>query len=95
MHDEKHQITSIRKVVLDVLKPREPPLYDLARRLAATSGIDHVNITLAEIDQSTESVKVVIEGSDINIELVRKRLEQLGAVIHSVDEIDVTRTPRK
>lgn len=40
-------------------------------------------------------MKVVIEGSDINIETVRKQLEELGAVIHSIDEIDVTRAIKK
>lgn len=91
----EHQVTSIKKVVLDVLKPLEPAIYDLAKKLAATNGITHVNIALAEIDQSTESVKIVIEGTDIKIESVRKHLEELGAVIHSVDEVDVTRTPKK
>lgn len=94
-HERDPPATSIKRAVLDVLKPREPPIYDLARKLAATGGITHVNIALAEIDQSTESVKVVIEGSDINIETVRKQLEELGAVIHSIDEIDVTRAIKK
>jgi hypothetical protein len=92
---EDQQYVCTRRVVLDVLKTREPAIYDLAKRLAATSGISRVNISLAEIDQSTESVKIIIEGTDIKIELVRRYLEELGAAIHSVDEVDVVRTPRK
>jgi len=76
---------------LDVLKPHEPSIYELASRLAACHGIDRVNISLAEIDQNTESIKIVIEGAAIDIEAVRRCIEEQGAVVHSVDEVEVIR----
>lgn len=82
------------RLVLDVLKPHEPPIHEIASKLASLQGIDHVTVSLAEIDQSTESVKVSIEGTGIVIDNVRKTLEELGAVIHSVDEVSVTRKTR-
>lgn len=82
---------TIKKMVLDVLKPHEPPIYELASKLASLRGIDHVSISLAEIDQSTESIKISIDGSDINIDSVKRSLEELGAVIHSVDEVAVAK----
>jgi uncharacterized protein len=44
------------------------------------------------MDQSTESIKVSVEGADITIDTVRKTLEELGAVIHSIDEVTVKKS---
>jgi len=79
----------VRRVVLDVLKLRDPPLPELAMRLSSIPNIDGVNISLVEIDQNTESVKIAIEGSNINIEEIRKLMKDYGAVIHSIDEVVV------
>jgi hypothetical protein len=86
-------MVAIRRLVLDILKPLEPPIQDVAIRLVACSGIDRVNITLAEMNQKTESIKAVIEGSDIDVTKVRECLESMGAVIHSLDEVDVYKKP--
>jgi hypothetical protein len=86
--------TQITRIVLDVLKPHEPPIQELASRLASLHGIDRASVSLAEIDQSTESVKVSIEGTGIAIDSVRKVLEELGAAIHSIDEVSVTKKTR-
>ena len=76
---------------MDVLKPHEPPIHDLASKLASLHGVDRASVSLAEIDQSTESVKVSLEGTEISIDIVRKSLEELGAVIHSIDEVSVAK----
>ena len=86
--------TQITRIVLDVLKPHEPPIQELASRLASLHGIDRASVSLAEIDQSTESVKVSIEGTGISIDSVRKVLEELGAVIHSIDDVSVAKKTR-
>jgi hypothetical protein len=86
--------TQITRIVLDVLKPHEPPIHELASKLASLQGIDRASISLAEIDQSTESIKVSIDGAGIAVESVRKTLEELGAVIHSIDEVSVAKKSR-
>src|SRR5438132_10792457 len=48
-------------------------------------GVDGVNLTLHEVDQETESVKVTIEGPSVNYPSVEETLREMGAVIHSVD----------
>jgi hypothetical protein len=83
--------TQIKKILLDVLKLREPPIHELASKLGSLPGINEVSISLAEIDQSTESVKVSIDGTDISIDVVKKTLEELGAVIHSIDQVSVAK----
>ncbi|MBS7655353.1 DUF211 domain-containing protein [Candidatus Bathyarchaeota archaeon] len=84
----------IKKLVLDVLKPREPPIYDLAAKLTSCQGVNEVNILLAEIDQNTESIKVSITGDEIDIETIKKCVEEYGASIHSIDEVTVAKRKR-
>jgi len=66
----------------------------MASKLASLHGVDNVGVSVVEIDESTESVKVSMEGSDIAMESVRKTMERLGAVIHSIDEVLVSKKPK-
>src|SRR5438552_18887900 len=78
-------LSDIKRIVLDVLKPHKPSLVDMSPRLSGLTGVDGVNLTLHEVDQETESVKVPIEGTSINYPRVEETLREMGAVIHSVD----------
>ena len=80
-------MTELKRLVLDVLKPHKPSLIELAQRLSALKGIEGVNCSLDEVDQETETVKVTIEGTAIAYDSVEAILRELGAVIHSVDEV--------
>lgn len=80
-------MTELKRLVLDVLKPHKPSLVELTQRLSALKGIDGVNCSLDEVDQETETVKVTIEGTSIAYDSVEAILRELGAVIHSVDEV--------
>jgi hypothetical protein len=80
-------VTELKRLVLDVLKPHKPSLVELTQRLSALKGIDGVNCSLDEVDQETETVKVTIEGTSIAYDSVEAILRELGAVIHSVDEV--------
>jgi hypothetical protein len=91
MDDNLVEPPTIKKVVLDVLKPHQPAIPEFASRIVSCNGANRVNVSLAEIDQNTESIKVLVEGSDINLETIRACIEEMGATIHSVDEVDVAR----
>jgi len=77
----------IRRLVLDVLKPHNPGIVELSKELSELDGVEGVNIVTYEIDQKVENVKIILGGTNINFENVKKKLESLGAVIHSVDEV--------
>ena len=77
----------IRRLVLDVLKPHKPSVIDLSLALSSLEGIEGVNIVIYEIDQHVENAKITIVGSKIDFEVVRKKLEEMGGTIHSVDEV--------
>ncbi len=80
-------MSQIKRLVLDVLKPHEPTIIELANDLGDVDNVDGVNLSLYEVDQQTENVKITIEGTDINYNMVTHIIENLGGVIHSVDEI--------
>ena len=85
---DEHVTAPLRRIVLDVLKPiKGPTIIDVAEELANLDGVDGVNITVTEIDVETITITMVIEGSDIKFEDVEKKLEELGCVIHSIDQV--------
>lgn len=77
----------IRRLVLDVLKSHEPSNVFFAIKLSQVKNVEGVNITLSEIDQETESVKITIVGTSIDYEEIKKVIEDLGGVVHSIDEV--------
>lgn len=78
-----------RTLVLDVLKPHSPPLPDFAAFLSEFDGVDRIEITVLEMDEKTETVKVVIKGDFFEYEELRDHMSKQGAVIHSVDQVIV------
>nr|WP_101297565.1 DUF211 domain-containing protein [Halegenticoccus soli] len=78
---------TIRRVVLDMLKPYEPSIVDVARSVAEIDGVDGVNATLLETDQEVQNIKLTVEGDDIAYATLETVVEQLGASVHSIDQI--------
>ena len=82
-------MADIRRIVLDVLKPHSPGILELARDLADLKGVDGVDISLMEMDQKVENVKVTCEGESIKYDEVEEVIKEHGASIHSLDKISV------
>ncbi|MFQ6121342.1 MAG: DUF211 domain-containing protein [Methanosarcinales archaeon] len=80
-------MTEIKRLVLDVLKPHHPSILEIAKDLSNLKGVNGVNLSLYEVDQQTENIKITIEGDNIKYDLVKEVIEDLGAVIHSIDEV--------
>ena len=80
-------MSDIKRVVLDVLKPHHPGIVEVSQRLSVLQGISGVNITIVEVDQDTETVKITIEGNSIVFYDVEASITEAGAVIHSVDSV--------
>ena len=80
-------MTEIKRLVLDVLKPHDPSIIELAEKLGSIPGISGVNCMLDEVDRETDSLKLVIEGSNIDYQKVLSGLEECGAVVHSIDSV--------
>ncbi len=82
-------MANIRRIVLDVLKPHAPDILEIAKQLADLEGVDGVDISLIEMDQKVENVKVTCEGESIKYEEVKEVIKTNGASIHSLDKISV------
>lgn len=80
-------MTTIRRLVLDILKPHKPELIELADTLCSLKGVSGVNLVLYEIDKSTETVKLTIEGNSLAYPEIKRKIEDAGGVIHSIDEV--------
>jgi hypothetical protein len=77
----------IRRIILDVLKPHKPNVVEVSEALSNLEGVEGVNIIINEIDQQVENAKVIVVGISINYDSIKKKLEELGATIHSIDEV--------
>lgn len=82
-------MTKTRKLVLDVLKPHHPNALDFSATLADLGADYRVTLTVTEVDKNTESTIVTIEGADIDFDSVKTAVEQMGASVHSIDEVEV------
>ena len=77
----------IRRLVLDVLKPHEPTIIELAGQLSALAGVEAVNISIYEIDRRVENAKITIEGGALVYEEIEGLILENGGTVHSIDEV--------
>lgn len=83
---EKEKST-IKLLVLDVLKPHKPNIVEFGSEMSRANGIENMEISVYTVDEKTESVKVVLAGKSLDFEVIKKTIEDFGAVIHSVDKV--------
>ncbi len=80
-------MVTVRRLVIDVLKPHEPALLAFTRQVGETEGVDGVNATLLELDQEVQNVKLTLEGEALEYGAIEDAVEGLGGTVHSVDEV--------
>lgn len=85
----KSKDSPLRIISIDVLKPHQPSVIELSKILANEKSVSCVNASIYAIDEKTESVRVVLEGMDIDFDRVSRVIEELGAVVHSIDKVVV------
>ncbi len=79
--------SGVKRLVLDVLKPHVPNLVDICALVCKVEGVVGVNVALVEVDSHTESIKVTVEGDNLEFEEVKAALEACGASVHSIDQV--------
>ncbi len=77
----------IRRLVLDVMKPHEPDVVEMAKDLSDLDGIQAVNVSVVEMDREVVNVKVTIEGESLEFDSIQRVLKDFGAAIHSIDQV--------
>lgn len=82
-------MATIKKLVLDVLKPHQPNALEFAVALAELGADYRVQLAVTEMDGKTESTVLVITGDDIEFQQVEEAIKRMGASLHSIDEVEV------
>lgn len=79
----------ITELVLDILKPHDPPLVLFTRHLAEVRPGLTVTAEVVEIDDRTQTLSVHCQGTDIDLELLTEAVSAMGGSVHSVDRVQV------
>jgi hypothetical protein len=79
----------VTRLVLDILKPHHPTILDFAKGIAAVNDEWKVTINLIEMDDQTQTLEALIEGSDIDLEQITEAINEMGGSLHSVDSVQV------
>lgn len=82
-------MVSVTRVVLDVLKPHQPNALEFSRAIAERGTGYRVHLTVLEVDENTETLKLVVEADAIDFGAVESTIEALGGSVHSIDEVEV------
>lgn len=82
-------MVSVKRIILDVLKPHEPNALEFARSIAQVGRDYHVHLTVLEVDENTETLQIEILGSAIDFEEIQSTISSMGGSLHSIDEVEV------
>ncbi|OYT28032.1 MAG: hypothetical protein B6U95_04990 [Thermofilum sp. ex4484_82] len=83
--------TVVTKIMLDALKPREVDLIELASALCSLKGVESVEVVVTEVDAKTETVKITINGKDLDIDDINEEMNTYSSVVRSIDAVTVTK----
>ena len=79
----------IKRLVLDVLKPHQPTVTEFASTIAAQVEGGCVNIKVLEMDDKTETLELIVEGINVNLDNIVSAINDMGGSLHSVDGVQV------
>lgn len=86
-------MVQITRIVLDVLKPHSPNALDFSTAIAEKLPGCRVKLTVAAMDEKTETVLLIIEGTHVRYRAITEVIGSLGGSIHSIDEVEVENGP--
>ncbi len=79
----------IKRLVLDVLKPHQPDVLEFARAIAAQVEDSCVKLKVLEMDDKTETLELIVEGSNLKLDTIVSAINEMGGSLHSVDGVEV------
>ncbi len=86
-------MVSVKRIVLDVLKPHQPNALEFSQTIAQTGPDYHVSLTVIEMDENTETLQIEVAGKDIDFEAVQLAISAMGGSLHSLDVVEVENEP--
>lgn len=79
----------VKRIVLDVLKPHLPNALEFAQAIAEVGDDYQVCLTVLEVDEKTETLRVDVEADAIDFEAIQSAISTMGGSLHSIDEVEV------
>lgn len=79
----------VKRVVLDVLKPHQPDALAFCSELAGLGDDYRVCLKVEEMDEDTQTLQLEISGEDIQLDTIESAIANMGASIHSIDQVEV------
>lgn len=79
----------LKRIVLDVLKPHQPSALEFSREIASLGDDYRVCLTVEEMDENTQTLRLEICGGAIELEAIESTIGSLGASVHSIDLVEV------
>jgi hypothetical protein len=87
--DKDKIMVSVKRLVLDVLKPHQPNALEFSMAIAEV-GVDYcVHVTVLEVDENTETLQIEVAAKAIDFDAVQSAIADMGASLHSIDEVEV------
>ncbi len=80
---------SVKKVVLDVLKPHQPNALEFSSAIAAVGADYRVYLRVLEVDERTETLQMVVEAKAVDFNAIQSAITRMGGSLHSIDEVEV------
>jgi len=80
---------TIKRLVLDVLKPHQPDALEFCRELAKLGEGYRVALNVDEIDENTQTLQLEITGENVDLVSIENAISGMGASVHSVDQVEV------
>jgi len=80
-------MVSVKRLVVDVLTPHDPPLAEFTADLADVGSLEGVTGSLIELDAEVQNVKLTVAGPGVGVEEIESEIETLGGTVHSVDQV--------
>jgi hypothetical protein len=86
-------MVSVKRLVLDVLKPHHPNALEFSRTIAEVGSDYRVRVMVNEVDEKTETLQVIIEGEAVDFDAIALAINNIGGSLHSIDEVEVRSGP--
>ena len=82
-------MVSVKRIVLDVLKPHQPNALEFAQAISIVGDDYRVCLTVVEMDEKTETLQLEIEGRSVDLQAIESAISAMGASLHSIDQVEV------
>lgn len=79
----------VRRLVLDVVKPHNPSIIDMAEGLSELKGVKEVDIEVKDYDSTIERLKLIVGGYDLDYDEIVKVIRYYGGNVASLDGVTV------